>query len=160
MKKFLTEELIRFWFGLASTAIGVLIALQINSSVDHKRDNQTYNSMLIAINLEATQNKIILDQSFYPNYNSGIVRREFSTKVCDDFLTTKIFLEHAPSNIIGLLTEYTLNLKRANNFRIADEKYKYDKTLYDNWGKDLTSAFSKVLNNCDTLIQSVVLETK
>lgn len=160
MKKLLTEEFIKFWFGLVSTALGVLIALLINSRVDNIKEENTYKSMLKAINIEANENLIILNQSFKPNYVSGIVRREFSTKNCDEFFTTKVFLDHTSTDIIGLLTDYNLNLKRANNFRVADEKYKYDQKLYRKWGKNLAIAFSEVLINCDTLIQDVVVKTE
>lgn len=151
----LKSELVKFSFGLVSTAMGVLIALLINSYVEHKKDEETYLSMLRAISNEAAANKQILNESFKANYKLGIVRREFSTKTCEEFISNKIFLDHSNAKSDSLLIQYTLNLKRANNFRIADEKYKYDNVLYDKWGKDLTSAFTKVLNNCDVLINLV-----
>ncbi|WP_159477655.1 hypothetical protein [Dyadobacter sp. 3J3] len=64
MKTLLKEEFIKFWFGLISTAAGVLVALVINSGVERRNDHESYQSMIKAINIEAAQNEIILEQSF------------------------------------------------------------------------------------------------
>lgn len=109
MKKYLTEELKKFLLGLVSTASGVLIALLINSDVDEVRNKETYNSMLKAIKIEAIQNQKVLNESFILNYKLGIVRRELSVKICDEFVTDKIFLDHAPTEVITHLTNYSLN---------------------------------------------------
>ena len=155
MKKFLKEKRIEFLFGLISTAIGVLIALLINSEVNRNRDVKSFNSMLTAIEIEASQNEIVLRQSFIPNYKSGIVRRKFNIRNCNTFLSNSVFLKYVDDKRLKLLMQYALTLERANNFKEADEKYKYEPDKYSKWSGDLTIAFGKVLENCNVLINEV-----
>lgn len=154
MKKFLKEESIKFLFGLCSTALGVLIALLINSSVESHRDFHKYKILLKAIEIEALQNEIILEESFLSNYENGIIRRDFSLDVCEEVLTNEVFLNHASSCNISRLTDYILTLRRANNFRRADEEYKNNPIpSTTQYSKDLTIAFGNVLGNCEVIIK-------
>jgi hypothetical protein len=160
MNKIIREEFIRFWFGLAATAIGVIVALYVDSYADRQRDKDAYRAMIKALNIEALENKIILEQSFLPNYVAGIVHRDFSTKVCEDFVSTRVFLDHAPHETIAVLTGYILNLKRANAIRAADEKYKYNPALREKWDKGITAEFATVLERSKLIIPQVIEQVK
>jgi len=160
MKQSTKEELRKFLYGLLSTAMGVLIALLINSIVNRYNDKDRFDSMLKAINIEAIQNKTIYSESFIQNFRTNIVRREFSTKICDEFLVSNIFLDNASPNITTTLIDYSLTIKRANSFRASDEKYKYDTITYRKWSKGLTESFARNLGKCDTLIDNVIKVTR
>jgi hypothetical protein len=160
MNKTVREEFIRFWFGLAATAIGVIIALYVDARTDRMRDRDTYNTMRKALYIEAEENKRILEQSFIPNYANGIVHRDFCTRVCDDFIAQRVFLDHAPDSTVATITNYILCLKRANTLRATDEKYKYDPPLREKWGKDIGVIFSEVINHCGQLIPKVMEQMK
>lgn len=158
MKQFYNDEVKKILIGLISTTLGVLIALLINSSVERSKDRKTYNTILKAINIEAVANKRISEESFRQNINR-IVYREFSYKISEDFLSNRIFLNNASADLINNMNNYILNLKRANAFRNAGEKYKYDPELDKKWGDTLRIAFTKVLDNCDTSIKELILTT-
>jgi hypothetical protein len=159
MKKLIKEEAVRFLFGLAATAIGVFVALWVDSLADRRRDRDSYQAMLRAIRIEATENQFILDQSFLPHYKTGVVRRGFITTACDNALVSRIFLDHAPQALLGSLTKYNLALDWANGMRLSDEKYKYDTLQYQQWEADLQRHFTTVLDSCKMLIPAVVKGT-
>lgn len=155
MQSFWRDELTKSGFSIASTAVGVLIALGVNSCVERKKEREAYSAMFKAIVYEAEQNRTILNNSFIPNYCKKIIYREFSTKACEGFLYDKVFLENSLSTHIDKLTDYVLTLNRANKFRVADEKYKYDTALYNRWGIQLTEAFEHNLQKCTEVISIV-----
>lgn len=159
-RQFLSEEAIRFILGLAATTLGVLIALLINSGIDKKNEKATYETMVKAINLESIQNNEIYENSFKPNYKNSIIRRHFLTKVCDEYLANKIFLNNTSDSLLTNLITYTTYLKRANNFRDAGEKYQYDPVLYARWGSNLEKAFENLLPLCNEAIIDVYNSTK
>ena len=156
MKIFPMEEFRKFLLGLLSTASGVLIALLINSCVSKQKELATYHSMLIAVKIEAEQNEIVYRQSFKPNFEKGIVRREFSIDNCDNYLNNEIFLKYIDQETLKLLMYYSLSLNRANNFRKSDEQYKYQPDQYKKWSADLTIAFERVLDTSKSLIDDVL----
>lgn len=160
MKKLLKDEVIKFLFGLISTTLGVLIALLINSYVDKQRDEKAYKLMLKAINIEATENQKILNESFILNYKpDNIVLREFNLKISDEIITNTIFLDHVSPDILKVMITYSMNLNRANNFRERDEKYKYEEKLYKKWQPKLTIAFKRVIDNCNSVIKDTIART-
>src|ERR1700741_2596753 len=158
MKKLLKEEFVKFWFGFVSTTVGVFLALMINSYVDKQKDREAYNLMIKALNIEASENQKILTQSFLPNYEKGIIFREFNLKLSDDLISNETVLEHASPGFIKALTAYSLNLRRANCFRERDEKYKYEQEFYQKWQPHLTESFSKVLIDCTGAINELIKE--
>jgi hypothetical protein len=158
MNKFIKEELIKFILGLISTTIAILIALLINSEVEKTKDKETFITIIKSVNVEALSNQKISEESFRYNVNR-IIYREFSYKLSEDFLGNKIFLTNASDSLINDMNEYILCLKRANVFRSANEKYKYDPVLDKRWGDTLRMAFTTVLENCDTSINRLIRHT-
>ncbi len=156
MKQLVKEEFIRFLFGLTATAMGVFIALWVDNQADKRQEKDAYHAMLRAIRIEAAENQIILEQSFVPHFKTSIVRREFITNVCDNAISTRIFLDHAPVMIITVLTKYTLALQWANDLRRADEKYKYAPEQYAKWEQEIQPRFTTVLDSCAALIPRVL----
>jgi hypothetical protein len=156
MKQLIKEESVRFLFGLAATAIGVFVALWVDSLADRRRDKDSYHAMLRGVRIEAMENKAILELSFLPHYQKGIVRRDFITTACDNALVSRIFLDYASPQVLGNLTRYNLALDWANGLRLSDEKYKYDSLLYRKWEPDLQRHWTRVLDSCKVLIPRVL----
>lgn len=155
MKKLLKEEFIRFLFGVVATTLGVFAALWADRLADEGRDKDSYHAMLRAVKVEATENQYILEQSFLPHYKTNIVRRDFITTACDNALVARIFLDHAPRELLTTLTKYNLALDWANGLRHSDEKYKYDSVLFKKWEPDLQRHFTVVLDSCKVFIPRV-----
>lgn len=158
MKKLLKEEFVRFLFGVVATTVGVFAALWADRLADESRDKDSYNAMLRAVKVEAMENQYILEQSFLPHYKTNIVRRDFITTACDNALVARIFLDHAPRELLTQLTKYNLALDWANCLRLSDEKYKYDTMHYIQWEPDLQRHFAQVLDSCKVYIPRVAGE--
>lgn len=159
VKEIIKEEGIRFWFGLASTALGVFIALSVNNCDGDNKDDERYKNMLTAIRAEALLNYDTLENSFmvYSVNDSIDIKNEFTFKIAEEFLKSEIFLSRTDQNDISRLARYILNLKKANTFKTADEKYKDEKKYfnkqYSNELKIFRKAFKSTLNSCDADIR-------
>ena len=71
------EEWIKTIVGFATSTLGFLVALLVNSWVELRREKKSYRTMLKAIKAEASNNKIILNDSFLAHFRDGVVVREF-----------------------------------------------------------------------------------
>lgn len=160
MEKFIKEQFISFLFGLASTAIGVLIALLINAKVEQLNDHKAFLGLIKALEVEIISNKVILDNSFLPNYNDRIVYRKFNFELSSNLLTNKNFLAEAPKEVIDNLMSYTLELKRSNEFCLANTNYLYNPELNKKWGDSLRISWGKNLRNCKKAISDLKILLK
>ncbi|WP_264536815.1 hypothetical protein [Flavobacterium sp. N1736] len=160
MGKFIKEQFVSFLFGLASTAIGVLIALLINSKVEQSNDHKAFLGLMKALKVEITANNVILEDSFLPNYNDRIVYRKFNFELSSNLLSNKNFLAEAPKGVIDNLMNYTLELKRSNEFCLANTNYLYNPKLNKKWGNSLRESWGKNLHNCKIAISNLKILLK
>jgi hypothetical protein len=120
------EEWIKTVVGFATSTLGFLVALLVNSFVEMQRDKKAYRTMLKAIKAEAGNNKVILNDSFLQFYRSGIVVREFFLGTVVQYLASPLFIKHVKSSEMELLGAYLRNLKLANGYREKAEHFWLD----------------------------------
>jgi hypothetical protein len=141
------EEWIKTVVGFATSTLGFLVALLVNSFVQSRRDKKTYLTMVKAIKAEADSNKTILEDSFLRYYREGLVVREFFLGAVAQYLASALFIEHVRSSDIEVLNAYLRNMKLANGYREKAERFRLDagkkaaldflEPLIDSWGHNL-----------------------
>jgi hypothetical protein len=141
------EEWIKTIVGFATSTLGFLVALLVNSYVELRRDKKAYRTMLKAIKAEAGNNKVILSDSFMRFYRDGLVVREFFLGAAAQCCASPLFIKHARSSEIGVLNAYLRNIKLANGYREKAERFRLDtkgkasqewlEPLIDSWGDNL-----------------------
>ena len=113
---------------------------------------RSYISLLKALKIEANSNQLILENSFKTNYLIRIVYRKFDYELCANLLNNKTFLNEAPDTLVNIITNYNLELKRANEFRESNNYYRYHPELDKRWGDTLRMAWTNSLANCSVQI--------
>jgi len=150
------DDLIKTIVGFATSALGFLCALLINSYIGWWHDNDAYHSMMRAIVTEANSNKVILNDSFLRFYESGIVLREFSIETVDHYMNDPLFVKHAEPLDLSILNNYFRNLKLANAYRDREERFRLDEKLRKDWLEPLIDSMRENLKLCQASIDEVL----
>ncbi len=153
---YLSKERNRLFLETVSTAIGVLVALTIDSVVDFYHEKNTFHSMLHSIQVEARDNQVIFEKSFKPNFENAIVYRSFNLKSFEQYWENTIFVEHASKEQISILSQYYLSLSRSNSLREAGKEYAYNDNLNDKFGNGLRKTWKENLTECEAGIKAVL----
>jgi hypothetical protein len=155
------EEWIKTVVGFATSTLGFLVALLVNSFVEMQRDKKAYRTMLKAIKAEASNNKVILNDSFLQFYRSGIVVREFFLGTVVQYLASPLFIKHVKSSEMELLGAYLRNLKLANGYREKAEHFWLDAKRQESrdWLASLLGVWDENLKQCQDSIDQVLAFT-
>lgn len=143
-----------------STALAVLVALSIDSVADFYREKSTYQTMLVAIQIEAKANQVILEKSFKPNYEKAIVYRAFNLKSFEQYWQNTIFVEHETEENITKLSNYYLSLTRSNALREAGKEYAFNDKLNAKFGDGMRKIWKENLAECEGGINNVLAIAK
>lgn len=141
---------------VAST-LGFMIALLVNTLVGWRKEKKTYRLMLQAIAAEAESNQAILQESFLPYYEAGIVIREFNLHAVTDYLSDQVFVKNADQSIVTLLGAYLRTLHLANAYRQKAEHFLLNpkgKETKD-WLLGVRFSWKFNLEQCAALIEKV-----
>jgi hypothetical protein len=154
-------EWIKTVVGFATSTLGFLVALLVNSFVEMQRDKKAYRTMLKAIKAEASNNKVILNDSFLQFYRSGIVVREFFLGTVVQYLASPLFIKHVKSSEMELLGAYLRNLKLANGYREKAEHFWLDAKRQESrdWLASLLGVWDENLKQCQDSIDQVLAFT-
>lgn len=152
---FWEKEKYKFFTGLVSTTLAILIALLVNSAVHARAEKNTYQTMIKAIKAEAKGNREILTKSFLPNYENGVVLRSFDDSYAESCMKQEIFIKNATDTLINILTSYKLEIQRANAYRVANEKLRFDQKGINIWGDNLRIAWEASLENIDFCLKQI-----
>lgn len=149
------QEWYRFLFGLLATTLGLLLGLLINSLVNHARNRRAHLAMLEAIKSEARANKAILDESFKPYFQEGIVLRDLSVGTVSQYLANSLFVQYSTPLCIEILNVYLRNIRLANAYRVRAERTQVSQegkqfldSILQNWGNNI--------KQCDSNIEEVI----
>jgi hypothetical protein len=152
------EEWIKTIVGFATSTLGFLVALLVNSYVELRRDKKAYCTMLKAIKAEAGNNKVILNDSFLRLYRDGVVIREFFLGAAAQCLASPLFIRHVKSSEIGVLNAYLRNITLANGYREKAERFRLDPKgkASQEWFGPLINCWDDNLKQCQDSIDQVL----
>jgi hypothetical protein len=156
------EEWIKTIVGFGTSTLGFLVALLVNSFVEMRKEKKAYRTMLKAIKAEASNNKVVLNDSFLRFYRDGIVIREFFLGTVAQCLATPPFIKHVKSSEMELLGAYLRNIKLANGYREKAEHFLLDAKRRDSrdWLDPLLDLWGKNLKQCQNSIDQVLALTE
>jgi hypothetical protein len=156
------QEWIKTIVGFATSTLGFLVALLVNSYVELRRDKKTYYTMLKAIKAEASNNKVILNESFLRFYRNGIVIREFFLGTIVQCLASPLFIKHVKPSEMDLLCAYLRNIKLANGYREKAEHFWLDVKRQESqdWLDSLLGFWDENLMQCQESIDQVLALTE
>jgi hypothetical protein len=147
--------------GFATSTLGFLVALLINSLVERRRDKKAFQTMLKAIQAEAGSNKVILNESFLQYYRDGMVVREFFLGTVVESLASPLFIKHVkhvkPAQM-ELLGAYLRNIKLANCYREKAEHFwlEIKRKEARDWLESILLVWDENLKQCQDSIDQVL----
>jgi hypothetical protein len=115
----LRRELPKRAVEIVVSAAGFLLALGINSCIEHRREEQTYHAMLKAVEAEASSNQAILADSYVKFFENGVVLKDFSIVVVSQSLASALFVKRLSQSDLELINRYERELTLSNSYRGA-----------------------------------------
>ena len=154
------KELLRIGVQSAASALGFFCALAVNSYLDSRRERKACRTMLEAVKAEASNNEIILRDSFLKFYEdeSGIVLREFFTETASRCLGELSFVKNAEPSKLITLGKYLRNIKLANAYRQRHERLRIDGKgqAAQEWLQAIVNYWGENLKQCEDAIHEVL----
>ncbi len=140
------------------SALGFLLALLINGWLERKKEEETYDSMLLALHFEATANQAILDTSYRKYFRKGLIIKEFSCSTATQMLGNPLFMKYASDDAIKLVNDYVVHLTLANGYRRVAEPLSLKKGFEST--VEPTGWLESVFKNWEALLPSLKNDVK
>jgi hypothetical protein len=100
---------------------GFLLALAINSWIEHRHDDNKFNSILTSIKTEARSNRDTLGRAKAKYSSGGVLLREFSAASVNQALSDPLFVGIASRQDLDALSEYGRTMVLLSGYRRANE---------------------------------------
>jgi len=151
------EEWIKTIVGCATSTLGFLFALLVNSYIQSRADERAYRTMLLAIATEADSNAVILKESFRKFFDKGLVLRAFVPATAAQCCSSTLFIKHAKPLEMQVLNAYLRNITLANEYREKAERFWLDPEgkASKEWLNGVIEAWDSNLTRCEESIEQV-----